>query len=141
MKLRDIIFAVIIVALIILPFFVSDSHETDDYEIGYDAGYSDARSKYEDDYSRGYDDGYSEGYCMGSSDLFHECELTDTVYKAYEYARDNTSWSVYEAWNNILIYHDGYDPYGYDLPTEAEYLQSIETLVYFCEYLDKLGIN
>jgi hypothetical protein len=121
----------------------------DGYSNGYFAGYSDAEAEMQylleeeflagydigcaesDDYDDGYDDGYNDGHN----------EVYGAIADATDYARAQTGWSVYEAWNNISIYNDGIDPYGYPLPTEEEYLQSIETLVIFCEYLGNAGLG
>ena len=107
----------------------------DGYEDGYVDGYSDAESEMqyniEDEFSKGYDRGCDDGYG----------EVYDAIEEAKEYARSQTGWSVYEAWNNIGIYNDGVHPFGYDLPTEEEYQQSIETLVLFCEYLDSVDFK
>ena len=110
----------------------------DGYDEGYDDGYNDGYSDAEfeigylseeffDGYEAGYDDGYAEVY--------------DAIEDASYYARAQTGWSVYEAWCNISIYQEGVHPYGYELPTEEEYLQSIETLVLFCEHLDNAGFG
>ena len=111
-----------------------EGHYDDGYGDGYIDGYSDAEFDMQyvleeellDYYDAGYYDGYDDGYD----------EVYNAVEEATAYARSQTGWSVYEAWNNISIYNDGVNPYGHDLPTEEEYRQSIETLVIFCEYLD-----
>ena len=107
---------------------IEPTHVAKDYYDGYDRGYTE-----------GFDDGYNEGYDEG----FHDGrdEVSDVIVEATDYARDKTGWSVYEAWCNIAIYNDGIHPYGYELPTEEEYHQSIETLVVFCEYLDNAGLG
>lgn len=110
-----------------------------EYECAYNDGYNDgyscaefeigylAQEKFSDGYEIGFDDGYDN--------------VCGTISDAMDYAREKTGWSVYEAWNNISIYNDGVHPFGYDLPTEEEYRQSIETLVIFCEYLDNEGLG
>ena len=107
----------------------------DGYNEGYNDGYSDAEFEVgylaEEDFLDGYDIGFDEGYA----------EAYSIIDDATSYARKQTGWSVYEAWNNIAIYNEGLDPYGYPLPTEEEYLQSIETLVLFCEYLENAGLG
>ena len=105
------------------------------YEMGYEAGLAAAEEIYVDcDHDYIDDDSYNRGYADGVADVKYDVE------EAYYYTFKNTEWSVYEAWNNIMIYHDGFDPYGHPLPTEEEYRQSIETLVYFCMYMDELNI-
>lgn len=106
----------------------------DGFDAGYDQGYWDASIEFDGDYSRGYEDGYSEGYWIGSSD--HGYNSHEILEAAYDYAREKTGWSVYEAWNSILIYHAGTDPDGFAIPTKEEYLQCVNTLVLFCEYLE-----
>ena len=100
--------------------------KSESYERGYKAGMAAADSSYDD---------YEHGYADAMADVEYEIE------NAYQYASDNSQWSVYEAWNNILIYNDGVDPHGHPLPTDEEYRQSIETLVYFCMYMDDLGFS
>lgn len=113
----------------------------DGYADGYSDGYLDTESEMQylmeeeflDGYDIGYDDGFIEGYDYAKTDF-----ALRAIEDAEEYARNQTGWSVYEAWNNISIYQDGVHPYGYELPTEEEYNQSIDTLVYFCQYLDSV---
>ena len=100
------------------------------YESGYEDGYDDG---YEAGSERGYDTGYDDGYSEGYDDSKTEFAL-NVIEKAESYARDKADYSVYEAWNNIMIYRDR--PDGYDIPSEEEYRQCVDTLVYFCEYLD-----
>ena len=106
----------------------------DGFEDGYDEGYLDAKLEFEDDYSHGYKDGCNESYCIDSD--AHEYNVQVVIEAAEDYAREHTGWSVYEAWNSIGIYHDGVDPDGFDLPTEEEYRQCVDTLVLYCEYLE-----
>ena len=108
------------------------------------------KGTYEDGYTDGYSDGYSdakvemeylmEEECLEWYDMGYD-EVYDAIEDASYYARKQTGWSVYEAWNNIRIYQEGVHPYGYELPTRAEYHQSVETLVLFCEYLDSAGFG
>lgn len=101
----------------------------DGFEDGYSEGRWDALLEHEDDYIRGYEEGYDEGY----DDSKIEFAL-NLIEEAESYARNKTGYSVYEAWNDILIYQDR--PEGFEVPTEEEYIQCVETLVYFCAYLD-----
>lgn len=126
-------FIAILASALLLMCLLSCSYRgtyDDGYEDGYDEGYFDAMIKFEDYYDRGYGNGYNEG----SDD--REYDIRNSLEAAEDYARDQTGWSVYEAWNSIMIYHDGYDPDGFPLPTKEEYRQCVETLVLFCEYLD-----
>lgn len=105
----------------------------DAYYEGYDDGYSDGYidSSSEDDiYNSGYSDGYSYAFSQFTS-IYEEvlCEAED-------YAREKTGWSVYEAWNNMLMYWD--DPSSI---SKTEYEDSIETLVYFGMYLDEYDFD
>lgn len=131
MKRISVIIAILI-ALCSLSACNSKTYE-DGYNDGYNDGYSYAeyemRYLAEEKFSDGYEIGCDEGY----DDVY------GAILDAMDYAREQTGWSVYEAWNNIGIYNDGVDPFGYALPTEEEYQQSIETLVLFCEYLDNAG--
>lgn len=128
---------VIIAVLIALCSLSACDIETydDGYEDGYSDGYSDAEFEMEylmeEEFLDGYDIGYDDGYG----------EVFNAIEDAADYARDQTGWSVYEAWSNISLYQEGVHPYGYDIPTEEEYLQSIETLVLFCEYLNNAGFG
>lgn len=111
------------------------------YEEGYEAGRESVLETVDEDaFSRGYEYGYEEGYLDGSSDFRHECDLSYEIEKAYDHARDNSEWSVYEAWNNILLYYGASNPYGFDIPTEEEFRQSVETLVEFCMYMDEIDL-
>jgi hypothetical protein len=104
----------------------------DGYEVGYVDGYSDAEAEMQYNIKGEFTKGYDSGWDDGNEEVYNAIE------DAKEYARSQTGWSVYEAWNNIRIYNDGVDPFGHDLPTEEEYQQSVETLVLFCEYLDSV---
>lgn len=125
------VLTVSVLALCILSCSYRGTYD-DGYEDGYVDGYSDAESEMqyniEDEFSKGYDRGCDDAYG----------ETYNAIEEAEEYARSQTGWSVYEAWNNIRIFNDGVDPFGYDLPTKEEYKQSVETLVLFCEYLDSV---
>ena len=136
----------LVIISMLLCLFSSCSMESydDGYKDGYNDGYDTGWEKGFDEGSDfafydvtnsdgSYEDGYKSGYDEGQS------EVRSVVYKAGEYARKQTGWSVYEAWNTISIYNSGVDPDGYDLPTEEEYLQCIETLVIFSEYLENAG--
>ena len=125
----------IIVILITMSSCGKNGYYDRGYQEGYDAGYiegsADTRLKMEDNSIIGYDNGHSDGYREGYNDA-----KSKFIEEAEDYARDKTGWSVYEAWNSICIYHDGIDPNGFDIPTEEEYRQCVETLVYFYEYLN-----
>lgn len=112
----------------------------DGYAEGFAAGHLEAELElYDKRFEAGHDVAYDDGYYEGHDDGYDEARLI--IDMASEHAREQTGWSVYEAWNNIAIYHDGVDPHGHELPTEEEYRQSVETLVLFCEYLDNAGLG
>lgn len=98
----------------------------DGYEDGYKAGYYAAQEKYEWDWENGFHDGMS--MCREEMLIYLE--------HAYDYARDNSEWSVYEAWVNIMAYHHLSNCGRYENPTLEEYMESAKTLAYFCEYLE-----
>ena len=114
-------------------FFLLSCGQVKTYDDGFEDGYSEGRLdavlEFQDDYARGYEDGYSEGY----DDSKIEFAL-NLIEEAEDYAKDRTGYTLYEAWNDILIYNDR--PDGFDIPTEKEYRLCVETLVYFCAYLD-----
>ena len=115
------------------------------YKEGYEAGRASVLETCGDRYDwEAYEDGVDSGYDIGYSDGLEDSEKADDlaydIEKAYDLAAEKTGMSVYEAWNNILLYHDGYDPLGYPLPTYEEYTQSIETLVCFCDYMDRIDL-
>ena len=133
MKKLTAIIAILILVLCSLSACGKETYE-DGYADGYADGHFDAEVEMEylmedflDDYDNGYDDGYEEVY--------------NAIEDASYYARRQTGWTVYEAWNNIRIYQEGVHPFGYELPTRAEYHQSVETLVLFCEHLDSAGFR
>lgn len=127
--------AILLAVVVLITMLTSCGYTQSDLEDARKDGYSDG---YVNGYETGYDDGFEIGYdfCYEeyNDEMKYELECAQSL------AREETGWSVYEAWNNILIYNDGIDPYGNDLPTDEEYRQSIETLVVFCEYLDREGL-
>ena len=101
------------------------------YDEGYFAGYIDSDVLNGDyDYDSGYHDGYSYAFSQ------FEAIFEDIFFDAEGYAREKTGWSVYEAWNNILMYWD--DPSSL---SKSDYEDSIETLVYFAMYLDEYDFD
>ena len=136
MKIHEVIFTVIFVAFLVLAACVSDSNDKDAYERGYSDGYSDAEFKYEDEYIRGYDDGHSEGYM----EAYRESQANYFPYlidEAEEYARDRSGCSPMEALDIIGVYHDQDNPLYSDIHiTEEEYLQAVDALMEFYNYLD-----
>lgn len=141
----------ILIAAVFLMSCGSNGYYDQGYEDGYTAGYeeglsagrmqseshrySDYSDQYEDGYEAGYDEGFDEGEEYGQDELLNE------IRAAYEHASSKTGWYVYESWNDIMVYHDGVDPNGFELPTEEEYRRSVETLVHFCAYLDSKGFD
>ena len=128
----------ILLFLLSVLFLTSCSSEKD-FQNGYDSGYADGildAHLEDEEYSKKiYREGHSDGYWEGYEDS--KIEFAQRIIEeAEDYARERTGWSVYEAWNSISVYHDGFDSYGFDLPTDEEYRECVETLVLFCEYLD-----
>ena len=141
---RPLVFLFLLFVAVSLISCGSNGYYDQGYEDGYAEGLYDGHLEkelelYDDRFESGYDIGHEEGYYTGYDDGYEEARLVIEI--AGDHARDQTGWSVYEAWNNIGIYHDGVDPDGYELPTEEEYRQSVETLVIFCEYLDNAGLG
>lgn len=133
-------FVLFIVVLSVCLFSSCASPQTEYVYINEDFGDGEAYYEgFDDGYSEGYDEGYLKGYDWGYGDGYNEVQ--DVIYDATDYARKKTGWSVYEAWSNVSMYRTGVDPYGYGLPTKEEYLQSVDTLVLFCEYLDNAGFG
>lgn len=112
---------------------------SDGYAAGVEAAEFDHMLHEGEEYGKGYDDGYSAGYWDGSSDHHVESTLPAEIESAYDRACDKTGLSVYEAWNNILVYNDGGEYNGITVSYQ-EYLQSVETLVWFCSFMDNINI-
>lgn len=107
----------------------------DGYGEGYDEGYSDASWEYEDNYSNGYEYGYDDGYRHSSSEYSHEFEAM--LEMAKDYAWEQSGCSVMEALDIIGVYHDQDNPLYSDIQiSEEEYLQAIDSLIYFYEYIN-----
>lgn len=119
------IFLYCMAVMLILSGCASGSYN-DRYDDGYAAGYREGRFdtmvEMEDDYSQGYDDAISDAYQI--------------IHRALNKARDETGWSVYEAWNSARLYLDNTDCSDEGVPTEDEMREIIECLSIFAEYLD-----
>ena len=112
------------------------------YMSGYASGRQAAIAQYDcsecyENYESGYYDGYSIGYAEGKEDGWDgaEWEVRNLLESAAGHARDMAGWSPEEAMWNIDIYRDGYDPDGFPIPTYQEYMDSLDTLYYFYQYL------
>lgn len=134
----------ILIASVFLISCSSNGYYDQGYEDGYAEGLFDGRleaelefydNRSEAQYEAGYDEGFFDGKYYGYEETLNE------IYRASEYASSKTGWSIYEAYNNIMIYHDGVDPDGFPLPTKKEYIECVETLVYFSEYLDNMDFE
>lgn len=130
-----------IFAVIFLLFFsvcVSSACEPKNYEVGYEEGYNDGYSdaKYDLEYliEEKFSDGYDIGYDDGQSDAWDELGA-DYEYEAIHYARKNSGWSPEEAWGLIESYQNN-EPFYQDgsSPSEQDYLNAIESLIYFYDY-------
>lgn len=109
-----------------------------EYDEGYAQGYNDG---YEVGYTAGSDDGYIEGYNEAAeyyefnSDRDYDdspgFELWEVEEKASWYAHERSGLSAYEAAQIVGIYLDG----GNDF-THEEYLQALESLMYFYYYFE-----
>lgn len=93
-----------------------------DYDEGYEYGYE---YGYERGYESGFEDGYSEGQMDGSA----------IEYEGIYYAVDNSGWSPEEAMIIIDAYQNG-KPFWGDgsLPSHKDYLDAINSLIYFYDY-------
>jgi len=103
------------------------------FDAGYDAGYEDGLSDIDDELDLSSENCYDNGYFDGEHDAKDIWE--DKIESAKDKARENSEWSVMEAVENIRAYQGGPIAEGFDRPTEAEYKESIETVILFCEYL------
>lgn len=114
----------------------------DGYEEGYHDGYSDAKSEMQDImeeecldwYDIGYDDGYDDGSDEGWMDNIQGPGryLED---EAVHYAAWNSGMHPEDAWCIIEAYQN-HQPY-YDngsMPSYQDYLDAIDSLIYFYEY-------
>lgn len=101
---------------------------------------------YSDGYNEGYDEGYDEGleigYDYGHDDgIYYDWEENiDEIgwyfeEEAIDYAIENGGWHPEEAWmvieayqNNASFYQNG------SPPTKQDYLDAINSLIYFYDY-------
>ena len=91
------------------------------YQRGYDAGY-------EDGHWEGYDNGYDEGYYDGERDGEW---LVD---KAIFYAGEKGGWHPEEAWMIIEAYRNKEPLYGDSIPSEQDYEDAVNSLIFFFDY-------
>ena len=111
------------------------------YSEGYDDGYSDAKfemeyliEEYSDRYDIGYDDGYWEGSREGWIDHLEEPGRYFED-EAVHYARKYSEWHPEEAWMIIEAYHNNEPlPEESAVPSEQDYLEAIDSLIYFYDY-------
>ncbi len=129
----------IIAILILLCSFSSCTQEgyNAGYEDGYSDGYSDAEVEMEylldEEFLDGYDWGYDDGYWEAEKEYSDYGWLLE--YEAMHYAREQTGWNPEEAWMIIEAYQNN-EPFYVDgsCPSEKDYLDAIETLIYFYDY-------
>lgn len=115
------------------------------YKEGYEAGRASVLETYDvrydwDAYEDVFDSGYDIGYSDGMEDSEKADDLAYDIETAYDLAREKTGMSVYEAWNNVLLYYGSPNPYEIDIPTDAEFRKSVETLAAFCDYMDRIDL-
>lgn len=126
-----------VIALCSLSACSSGSYE-DGYSEGYDDGYIDGHSDAEYDLQYLVEEKFSDGYDMGYEDGQHDAweELGSAYeYEAIHYARKNSGWSPEEAWSLIESYQNN-EPFYQDgsLPSEQDYINAINSLIYFYDY-------
>jgi hypothetical protein len=135
MKKLTALFAI----LIVLCFLSSCAYETyeDGYADGYSDGYFDAETEMqyqlEEEFLDGYDWGYEEGYWEAEKEYSDYGWLLE--FDAMHYAREQTGWQPEEAWMIIEAYQNN-ESYYVDgsSPSEEDYLDAIDTLIYFYDY-------
>ena len=103
------------------------TYHANGYYEGYDVGYYD-----------GYDFGYGEGYSDGSDNgWIDNLEGPGRYFEedARHYAREHSGWTPEEAWMLIEAYQNQ-EPWYKDgsLPSEQDYLDAINSLIYFYDY-------
>ena len=122
---------VMLVVLIALCYLSACTQET--YEDGYADGYADGflDAKFEMEYLA--DEKFLDGYDIGYSDGQMDVEWLE--YEAIHYARQYSEWSPEEAVSIIRAYQNN-DPFWRDgsSPRNEEYLDAIESLIYFYDY-------
>lgn len=99
------------------------------YDIGKEYGYEKGKEEgYEEGIESGYETGYEDGAMSDDAISFSEEEAT-------WYAREKSGWSPEEAMAIIYAYKNGEPLYEDDSPpSENDYLDAVDTLVYFFEY-------
>lgn len=131
-------------AILVAFYFIGKTYKAK-YEEGYEAGRASVLETYDDRYDwDAYEDGVDSGYDIGYSDGLDDSEKADDlaydIETAYDLAREKTGMSVYEAWNNVLLYYGSHNPYEIDMPTDAEFRKSVETLAAFCDYMYRIDL-
>jgi hypothetical protein len=133
--MKNIAYALIALTILMI---LSGCSSISEYDEGYGQGYEDGRSI---GYSVGFDDGYIEGY--NEAEEYYEfrpsrdyddnsgLELWEVEEEASLYAYEKSGLSAYEAAQIVGIYLDG----GNDF-THEEYLQALESLMYFYYYFE-----
>lgn len=109
----------------------NSDHEDDSYNencFSYDDYMEYGDSMYDIGKEDGYETGYKDGAMSDDAISFSEEEAT-------WYAREKSGWSPEEAMAIIYAYKNG-DPFYEDdsPPSENDYLDAVDTLVYFFEY-------
>ena len=114
----------------------SNAHYDKGFEEGFDEGYTagsiETSLEYEDKLSEWYDMGYYDGKRDVDIDYIVQCVLDE----AKHHANQVGEWSVLDAIDITAVYLDGYDPYGYPLPTKQEFEEAVEVLQSYAEFLE-----
>lgn len=148
MKKKDLHASIILIFVCLVLFsaawLIGRSYR-EKYKEGYEAGRASVLETCGDRYDwEAYEDGVDSGYDIGYSDGLEDSEkandLAYDIEKAYDLAAEKTGMSVYEAWNNVLLYYGSPNPYEIDMPTDAEFRKSVETLATFCDYMDRIDL-
>lgn len=99
---------------------------------------------YKSDYDEGYDYGYDYGYERGYEDGYEEGKLDGSVLEeeGIHYAREHSGWSPEEAMYIIDAYQND-KPFWKDgsPPSHKDYLEAIESLIYFYDYFFSAKYN
>lgn len=116
------------------------------YSEGYDDGYSDAKfemeclieEEYLGRYDSGYDNGYWDGYLEGSREGWIDRLEDPGRYledEAVHYARKYSEWHPEEAMVIIEAYQNNEPlPDENSVPSKQDYLEAIDSLIYFYDY-------
>ena len=137
--------AILTVCVLVVCLLLSCHYEgtyDEGYSEGYDDGYSDGKfdmqSDVEDGILDGYDTGYHDGYCEGRDyGWIDNAEEIGRYFEeeAVDYALDHSEWHPEEAWMIIEAYQNNEPLHeGGSTPSRQDYLDAIDSLIYFYDY-------